>query len=104
MDHLPIIMIVYEYTMARKGYMEPTDCSEWVITYLYENTIRSSPKESVPDLRNLLSFGTLELFCDYLPILCSLGCLLMFLVMNPGLWWYQTRLAPVRGVFPSATG
>ena len=54
MEHLPMIMIVSEYTLARKSSMEKSDQSEWVPTYFWENPRRSSPKDSVPDLSNLV--------------------------------------------------
>ena len=50
MDHIPIIMIVYGYTMDSKSSMDNPDQSELVPTYFCENTRRSSQKESVTDL------------------------------------------------------
>ena len=50
-----------------------------------------------------LSFGTLYLFCGYIPTLCSLECCLVILGTNSVLLQYQPRLAPVKGVSPNAT-
>ena len=50
MDHLPMVMIVSRYNMARKSSVENPYRSEWGPTYLCENPRRSSPKYSVPDL------------------------------------------------------
>ena len=50
MDHIPMIIIVYGYTLDSKSSMANPDQSELVPTYLCENLIRSSQKDSVPDL------------------------------------------------------
>ena len=50
MDHIPMIIIVYGYTLDSKSSMENPEQSEWVPTYLCENPMLSSQKESVPDL------------------------------------------------------
>ena len=54
LDHLPIIMIVSGYTLARKISIEKPYRSKWGPTSLWENPRRSSPKESVPDLSDLV--------------------------------------------------
>ena len=54
LTHLPMIMIVSGYTLDRKSSMENPDCREWVPTSLCENPSLSLPKESVPDLRDLI--------------------------------------------------
>ena len=65
--HLPMIMIVSGYTLARKSSTENPDQSEWVPTSLRENPRSSSPKESVPDLI----------------IFCHLICYCCFMVFYP---------------------
>ena len=54
LDHIPIIMIISGYTLARKTSMENTDQSEWVPNYLCENLRRSSLKDSVTELSDLI--------------------------------------------------
>ena len=54
MDHNPMTMIVYGYNLARNIYMENTDWSEWVPTYLCDNTRRYYLKESVPEIIYLI--------------------------------------------------
>ena len=53
--HLPMIMIVSGYTLARYSYMENPDQIEWVPTSLCKNTSLCSPKESVPELSYLVA-------------------------------------------------
>ena len=48
-----MIINVYRYNRARNISIEKPNQREWVPTYLCENPSNSSPKESVPDLRNL---------------------------------------------------
>ena len=60
MDHIPMIIIVYGYTLDSKSSMANPDQSELVPTYFCENLIRSFQKESVPNLIFLLSF---EMLC-----------------------------------------
>ena len=50
MDNPSMIMIVSMYNLTKNISMEIHDRSEWLPIYLYENSRRSSPKESVPDL------------------------------------------------------
>ena len=50
--HRPIIMIVYGY--GRNSFMEHPDQREWVPTSLCKNPSIYSPKQSVPDLRDLV--------------------------------------------------
>ena len=54
LDHYLIIMIVSGYTHYRKISMVKSDPSEWVPTYLLGDPIHFSPKESVPDLSDLV--------------------------------------------------
>ena len=54
LDHRPGIMIVFGYTLAIYSSMENPDQMEWVPTSLFENPSLSLPKESVPDLRDLV--------------------------------------------------
>ena len=55
LDHHDMIIIVSGYTFDRKSSMENPDQREWVTTSLCENPIIYYPKESVPDLRYLVS-------------------------------------------------
>ena len=50
MDHIPMIMIVYGYTLDSKSFMANPGWSELLRTYLCENLRHSSQKEIVPDL------------------------------------------------------
>ena len=54
LDYHPTIMIVSGYTLARKSSTAKPDRSEWVPNSLWEDPRRSSPKESVPDLSDLV--------------------------------------------------
>ena len=54
MEYCPMIMIFSAYSLARKIFMEKPYQVEWVPTSMCENPIRSSPKESVPDIRNFI--------------------------------------------------
>ena len=52
--HLPMIMIVSEYTLARYSSIENPDLMEWVPNSLCENPILYFPTEIVPDLSDLV--------------------------------------------------
>ena len=52
--HHPMIIIVSGYALARNSSMANPDKMEWVPTYLCKNLSLSLPKESVPDLRDLV--------------------------------------------------
>ena len=52
--HRPMIMIVSGYNLDRKSSMSNPDGRKWMPTSLYENTSLSSPKESMPNLRDLV--------------------------------------------------
>ena len=52
--HRPMIMIVFGYTLARYSSMKNPERMEWVPNYLCVNPSISSPKESVPDLSDLV--------------------------------------------------
>ena len=54
LDHLLMIMIVYGYTLSMKISTENTDKKEWVTTSFCENPRRSSLKESIPELNDLI--------------------------------------------------
>ena len=49
-----MIVIVYGYTLARKISIENPDQREWVPISLCENLSLSSPKESVPNISDLV--------------------------------------------------
>ena len=49
-----MIMIVYGYTLSMKISTENTDKKEWVTTSFCENPRRSSLKESIPELNDLI--------------------------------------------------
>ena len=52
--HQPMIMIVSRYTLARYSSMANPDLMECVPLSLCENPSLYSPKENVPDLRDLV--------------------------------------------------
>ena len=54
MEHRPVIMIVSRYNLATKSSMVNPYCSEWGPNSLCDNPRRSSPNESVSDLRYLI--------------------------------------------------
>ena len=52
--HLPMIMIVFGYTLSRYSSMANPDQMEWMKTSLCDNPSISFPKKSVPDLSDLV--------------------------------------------------
>ena len=83
LNHRPMIIIVYRYTLAGKISIENPDQSEWVPTYSCENPRCSSMKDTMPDIRSLVVVWDVIVVFDYIPKLCSLGCRMMFLGMIP---------------------
>ena len=63
--------------------MENPNQMEWVTTSFYENTSIYLPKESVPDLSDLVVMLEVIVVFEALPRLCSLVFHVLFLSMSP---------------------